>query len=56
MMRESRIREYLDMLELGDELYGADLHRVTRKRVTHTKSNLRKEIITEIETETIAFS
>ena len=56
MKRENRIKEYLDLLDLGDELYECDKRRVTRKTTWQTKSSLGKEILTVIETETIDFS
>lgn len=54
--RENRIKEYLDMLDLGNELYESDKRIVTRKTVRTTMSSISKEILTEVETETVEFS
>jgi len=56
MQRENRIKEYLDMLDLGNEMYDCDKRRVTRKTTWQTKSSLSREIMTYIETETIDFT
>jgi len=56
MKRENRIREYLELMDLGDELYEMEKRRVTRKTTWHTKSSLSKEVMTFVETETIDFS
>ena len=56
MSRENRIQEYLDLIDLGNELAGEEMRRVTRKTTWQTKSSLSKEVMTIIETEVIDFS
>lgn len=52
--RENRIREYLDMLQLGDELYEADMRMVTRR--TQVVGYIGQEKISLVVQERIEFS
>ena len=55
MSRESRIKDYVEMLELGDELYECDKRKVIRKTTTVFRSNNTKDIITSVVKEEIEF-
>jgi len=45
-IRETRIKDYLDMLDLGNELYESDKRMVTRKTTTTTKDASGRVVIT----------
>ena len=54
MNREQKIKDYIDLIALGDELYDSDLRRVMRKT---TKSEWRGgALVTTYEQEIIEFS
>jgi hypothetical protein len=53
--RDSRIKEYLDLLDLGNEMYEADKRRVTRKTTTVSKDDFGK-VVTVYQQEEIEFT
>ena len=56
MSRENRIQEYLELLDLGDELYECNKHKITRKTTSIMKSTASKDILTSVVKEEIEFS
>ena len=46
LIRENQIKDYLDMLDLGNELYESDKRMVTRKTTTTTKDDKGRVVIT----------